>query len=174
MKMPKRPWYPPTPQRPDIFGLHHVTLAGAACENDAARGQRIAKVEAGVAAAFKAAIHHLGEEEARELFNRVMRRPKRGRGKALASDRDARLLKAYDAAPEGESIAAIARRLRSAGTELGNTAGAISRQIRKLVDDRKERERRARIEARRWRMAMRHEPPTLASAAVSAAKTREK
>jgi hypothetical protein len=81
MKMPERPWYPLISDRPDIFGLQHITLAGAACETDTNRKQRIAKVEAGVTAAFRAAIHHLGEDEARELFNRVMRRPKRGRGK---------------------------------------------------------------------------------------------
>lgn len=174
MKMPKRPWYPLMSDRPDIFGLQHVTLAGAACETDAARKKRFAAVEAGVTAAFKAAIHHLGEDEARELFNRVMRRPKRGRGKVLAPDRDARLLKAYDTAPEGDSIAAIARRLRTEGADLGNTAGAIARQIRKLVEERKEKERRAHVEARRWRMAMRNEPPTLASGAVAAPRSREK
>jgi hypothetical protein len=174
MKMPKRPWYPLISDRPDIFGLQHVTLAGAACETDTDRKQRIAKVEAGMTAAFRAAIHHLGEDEARELFNRVMRRPKRGRGKMLAPDRDARPLKAYDTAPEGDSIAAIARRLRSEGTDLGNTAGAIARQIRILVEEREEEERRARVEARRWRMAMRNEPPTLASGAVAAVRPREK
>ena len=57
-------------------------------ESDAERQKRFAKVEAGVIAAFKAAVHHLGEDAARELFNRVLRRPKRGRGKVLAADRD--------------------------------------------------------------------------------------
>lgn len=174
MKMPTRPWYPPVELRPDIFGLHHVTLLETACESDAARAQRAAKVEAGVTAAFKAAIHHLGEEEARALFSSVLRRPKRGRGKALAPDRDARLLEAYDAAPEAESIKAMARRLRAAGTQFGNTASAIETQIRKLVDARRKREHRARVEARRWRMATRNEPPTLLSGAVSAARSREK
>jgi hypothetical protein len=159
--------------RPDIFGLHHPLLA-AGCESDAERQQRFAKVEAGVIAAFKAAVHHLGEDAARELFNRVLRRPKRGRGKALAADRDARLLKAYDAAPEGESIASIARRLRAEGKELGNTAVAIATQIRKLVAERKKSERRARVEARRWRMAMRNEPPTLAAGGIAPRSSREK
>jgi hypothetical protein len=174
MKMPKRPWYPLVSDRPDIFGLQHITILGAACETDTAREKRFARVEAGVTAAFRAAIHHLGEDEARALFNRVMRRPKRGRGKVLALDRDARLLKAYDTALEGDSIAAIARRLRSEGVDLGNTAGAIARHVRKLVEERKEKERRARVEARRWRMAMRNEPPTLASGAVAAVRPREK
>ena len=60
MKMPRRPWYPPTKPRPDIFGLHHVTILAAAGESNAERRQRVAKVEAGVAADFKAAVHHLG------------------------------------------------------------------------------------------------------------------
>ncbi len=174
MKMPRRPWYPPMRPRPDIFGLHRVTIMGRACESDAERQRRVAKVEAGVKAAFKAAIHHLGEDDARELFVGVLRRPKRGPGKALATDRDARLLKAFDAAPKGQSIAGIARGLRVQGTNLGNTAGAIAKQIRKLVEERKEREHRKRVEARRWRMAMRNEPPTLLEAAVSASGKREK
>lgn len=174
MKMPKRPWYPNMQPRPDIFGLHHVTLLGAACEKPAERQKRVEKVEAGVKVAFKAAVHHLGEDAARELFVRVTQRPKRGRGAALAPDRDARLLKAYDSAPEGESINSIARRLRSQGTELGNTVGGIAKQIRRLVEERKKRDHRARVEARRWRMAMRHEPPTLAGGALSRPNGRDK
>jgi hypothetical protein len=174
MKMPKRPWYPNVQPRPDIFGLHHVTLLGTACETPAERQKRVEKVEAGVKAAFKAAVHHLGADAARKLFVKATHRPMRGRGAGLAPDRDARLLHAYDSAPEGESINSIARRLRSQGTELGNTVGAIAKQIRKLVEERKKREYRARVEARRWRMAMRHEPPTLLEQAVSAARTREK
>jgi len=164
MKMPIRPWFPPTKPRADIFGLHQVTILGTACETDAERARRIAAVEAGVDAAFQAAIHHLGQDEARRLFQRVLRRPKRGQGKALAPDRDARLLKAHDeAVQKGESTAALARRLRAQGTKLGNTAGAIAAQIRKLVEERKRRARAAAIEARRWRMAMRNDPPTLLS-----------
>lgn len=161
MKMPSRPWYPPMQPKADIFGLHPMTLLNAATENVTERKQRIARVEAGVIAAFKAAVHHLGDADARELFSRVQRRPKRGSGKALATDRDAQLLKAYDDAPEGESIASIARRLRAAGTELGNTAQAISVQIQKLLKERTAQQREARVKARHWRMATRKEPQTL-------------
>lgn len=52
MKMPKRPWYPNMQPRPDIFGLHHVILLGAACETPAERARRIATVEAGAKSAF--------------------------------------------------------------------------------------------------------------------------
>ncbi len=89
-------------------------------------------------------------------FARILRRPKRGQGKMLAPDRNARLLKEYDAATQkGEAVAALARRLCAAGRELGNTAGAIETQIRKLVKEREKRERAAAVEARRWRMATR-------------------
>jgi hypothetical protein len=169
MKMPSRPWYPPLEPQTDIFGLHHISLLGAACESTAERKQRIGKVEAGVIAAFKAAVHHLGDDDARELFNRVLQRPNRGRGKALAADRDSLLLKTYDEAP-GESIASIARRLRAQGKQLGNTAAAIATQIRKLVKEREERERRERVEARRWRMATRNEPPSFLSSTISSSK----
>ena len=174
MKMPTRPWVPPLKSRPDIFGLSYMTLIHLACEGPFDRAKRLAKVEAGVKEAFKAAVHHLGESDARAVFARVLRLPKRGRGKALAEDRDARLLRAYDDAPKGESIAAIARRLRAEGTQLGNTAGAIATQIRKLVTARKKRDYRARVDARRWRMAMRNEPPTLLSGAISRPVSREK
>jgi hypothetical protein len=120
-----------------------------------------------VIAAFKAAVHHLGDDDARKLFNQVLQRPKRGRGKSLSADRDTLLLKTYDEAP-GESIASIARRLCAHGTQLGNTAAAIATQIRKLVKEREER--RARVEARRWRMATRNEPPSFLSSATSSRK----
>lgn len=174
MKMPTRPFFPPLKSQPDIFGLHRVTFLGAAGETDVERRRRVAKVEAGVVAAFEAAVHHLGEDAARELFNGAMRRPKRGLGKSQAADRDAILLKAYDAASEGESVASIARRLHADGKQLGNTAAAIATQIRKLVAERKARERRALVEARRWRMATRNEPPTLLSAAIAAPSSRKK
>lgn len=93
---------------------------------------------------------------------------------ALAPDRGTRLLQTYDSALEGKSINSIARRLRSQGTELGNTVGAIAKQIRRLVEEREKRAYRARAEARRWRMAMLHEPPTLPEQAVNAARPREK
>lgn len=167
MEMPRRPFFPPVALPPDIFGLPHLSLLGRACETEAERLKRRSIVEAGVVAAFKAAIDHLGEEQARLLFARVVRRPKRGPGKALAADRDARLLREYDNR-NGESIAALARRLRRiSGAALGNTEGAIATQIRKLVKERKARNRAAAIEERRWRMATRGEGSSILSAAMN-------
>jgi hypothetical protein len=168
MKMPRRYFFPPIKPHPDIFGLPHMSLLGAAFESEDERSQRIAKVEAGVRAAFKATVIHLGEDQARQLFCEVVRKPKRGRGSALAEDRDYRLLESYDqAARTGESVAAIARRLRASGADLGNTEVAIAAQIRKLVKERDARRRVAAVEARYWRMAMRREPPTLLSETLS-------
>jgi hypothetical protein len=169
LKMPTRPWYPPMEPLKDIFGLHHVTILGAVCESAVERQRRVTRVKAGVLEAFRAASHHLGEEVARELFKQVLRRPKRGVGKSIAADRDAILLAAFDAAP-GESIASIARKLHAKRQRLGNTPAAIAAQIRKLVQERNEREYRRRVEARRWRMATRNEPPSLISSAVAARK----
>jgi hypothetical protein len=169
MKMPRRPFFRPVAPRLDIFGLRHLTLAHGG-ESAADRQMRVATIEAGVVAAFKAAVGHLGDDEARRLFARVLRRPKRGHGKMLAPDRNYRLLRAYDTAVQhGESIAVLARRLRAGddGVKLGNTADAIEAQIRKLVKERKGRDHAAAVQARRWRMAMRNEPPTLASGALS-------
>lgn len=145
--------------------MHHVTIIGAACESDVERAQRFAKVVTGVTAAFKAAVHHVGEERARQLFQKVLRRPKRGPGRALAIDRDRRLLAAYDEAVKtDETIASISRQLsKQYGVKLGNTPAAIEAHIRRLVKARKQRERAAAFEARRWRMATRNEPPTIAS-----------
>jgi hypothetical protein len=160
MKIPRRPFYP-VPLPPDIFGLKRPGILNL--ESEAETRERIATIEKGVETAFKASIDHLGEEEARRLFARVLRRPKRGRGKMLAPDRDSRLLKEYDAAaPKGESIAAVARRLHAdVGIRLGNTPAAIATQIHKLLGERKQRERAAAFEARRWRMATRNDPPGL-------------
>jgi hypothetical protein len=166
MKMPRRPFYP-VALPPDIFGLLHPGFLSL--ESEVETRKRIVTVEKGVEAAFKAAIEHLGEEEARRLFARVLRHPKRGQGKMFAPDRDARLLKEYDAAaPKGESVAALARRIHAAvGRALGNTPGAIATQIRKLLKERKQRERAAAFEARRWRMATRGEQPGLLSVTTS-------
>jgi hypothetical protein len=136
----------------------------------AARGKDQGPRDGGV----QAAVQHLGDDGARALFVKVLRRTKRGLGKTLAPDRDARLLHAYDEAAHGESIASIARRLRKEGPELGHTEGAIAAQIRKLVVARKERDHRARVETRRWQMALRNEPPTLLGMAGSDAHQREK
>lgn len=68
MKMPRRPLYP-VPFPPDIFGLRHPGLLNF--EGEAEIRKRIAIVEKGVATVFKAAIDHLGEDEARRLFARV-------------------------------------------------------------------------------------------------------
>jgi hypothetical protein len=176
MRMPRRPFFPGTlKSRPDIFGLHHVTILGQACESDADKQKRRATVEKGILAAFKAAVHHLGEDEARKVFRQVLRRPKRGKGKMHAADRDARLLKEYDAAVQKEeSLAALARRLHvSNGQELGNTPGAIETQIRKLVNARKKREYEAKKQARFWRMATRGET-SLLSGTLASGSVREK
>jgi hypothetical protein len=90
MKMPRRPFYPAINQLLDIFGLHRPSLLGRALESEEDKQQRVAKVAKGVEDAFNAAVGHLGEEEARQLFRRVNRKPKRGLGKTLAADRDVR------------------------------------------------------------------------------------
>ena len=164
MKMPRRPFFPgQLKSHPDIFGLHHITILGQAAESDADKKKRKDTVEKGVLAAFRAAVHHLGEDEARKTFKQVLRRPKRGKGKAHAADRDARLLKAYDAATEkNESIAALAKRLhKSEGQQLGSTPGAVETQIRKLVNARKAAKHEAKKQARSWRMATRGEATIL-------------
>lgn len=164
MRMPRRPFYP-VALPPDLFGLHPLP---SLFETDDERRKRVAIVTQGVADAFKAAVRHLGEDEARRLFTQATRRRKRGQNKTFAPDRDARLLAEHDAAQQtGEPIAAVARRLRAEGTKLGDTAGAIAAQIRKLVRQREKRERAAAIEARRWRMATRGGTPGLLSAARS-------
>jgi hypothetical protein len=157
MKMPQRPFYFPTTPQLDIFGLQTPTILGTACEKAPEKQKRIATVEEGVANAFRAAVRHLGDEEARDLFKRVIRRPKRGRGKTLAAHREWRLLQEYDARPKGGSVAALAKRLRAESMELGATQDAIEFAIGKAVKSRKQREHAAAVDARRWRMATRGE-----------------
>jgi hypothetical protein len=164
MKMPQRPFYPSVELPPDVFGFRVPGLLNF--ESKAEIRKRVQTVENGVRAAYQAAVRHLGEEEARRLFRQVIRQPKRGPGKMLAPDKDARLLEEHDAAVErGETTAALSRRLHAEDTAhaLGATAGAIAAQIRKLRKERRKRQRSAAVEARRWRMATRNEPPGLLS-----------
>jgi hypothetical protein len=60
MKMPRRLFFPPVAPRPDVFGLHRLTLAQGG-ESAADRQKRVATIEAGVVAAFKAAVGHLAK-----------------------------------------------------------------------------------------------------------------
>lgn len=161
MKLPPRPFFPgrlPV----DIFGLEPLP---SLLETDEERRKRIEIVEKGCAAAFNAAVRHLGEDGARQLFGKVMRKSKRGQGKALAPGRDTELLREHDAAAlSGESIRALAKRLHGEKwRKLGSTPAAIEAQLRKLLKERKARERAAAVDARRWRMATRDEAPTLLS-----------
>jgi hypothetical protein len=170
MKMP-RPLYPLhllVPSRPDIFGLRVLSFVASAGENESERQKRVAKIEKVLKDTFRAAARHVGEEEARRLFERIIQKQKRGRGKALAPDRDSRLLAEYDAAvTKNETVATLARRLHSGGKSLGNTPGAIAAQIRKLLKARKDRDRAAALNERRLRMAMRHSRNTILGAAKS-------
>jgi hypothetical protein len=68
MKMPRRPFYP-IALPPDIFGLRHPGLLSF--ESEAETRKRIAAVEKGVQAAFKAAIDHSGEKEGAATLLRV-------------------------------------------------------------------------------------------------------
>jgi hypothetical protein len=165
MKMPRRPFYPGL-LPPDIFGLRSPGILTLESEIDTRK--RVAAVERGVEATFRAAVEHLGELPARQLFAQVLRRSKRGRGKALAPDRDARLIREYDTAvSKSESVASLARRLHNnVGMELGNTPKAVETQIRKLVKERKQRERDAMLQARRWGMATQGEEQGLLSGTV--------
>jgi len=69
MKMPRPTYFPMLAKQPnDFFGLQHLSLLAQVCETEPERRRRVEKVEAGVAKAFRAAVHHLGENEAREIF----------------------------------------------------------------------------------------------------------
>jgi hypothetical protein len=165
MKMPRRNIFPDLLKpRADIFGLPVQTILGQAIETPEAKRKRIETVEKGVISAFKAASVHLGVDEARQLFKEVIRKPKRGKGKWLAANRDFVLLREFDWRKERESIAELAKRLHAAKElKLGSTPGAIAAQIRKLRDAREKSERKAKKQARYWRMATRHEKTLLAT-----------
>ena len=144
----------------DCFGLRPPLIA----ESEDDTRSRVALVKKGVADAFAAAVRHLGDEEARELFASVARRQKRGKGKSLASDRDTQLLAAVESAQRvGETIPALAKRLHvERNRELGNSPQAIETQIRKLLKERSAKKRTAKLEAQRWRQ-MSPPSPTIVS-----------
>lgn len=150
----------PVRQMLDCFGLRPPLIA----ESEDDTRSRVALVKKGVADAFAAAVRHLGDEEARELFASVARRRKRGKGKSLASDRDTQLLAALESAQRiGETIPALAKRLHvERKRELGNSPEAIETQIRKLLKERSAKKRTAELEAQRWRQ-MSPPSPTIVS-----------
>jgi hypothetical protein len=137
----------------DRFGLPTFTLL----ESDEDHERRVARVEAFVAQAYKTVVDHLGEERARQLFVGATKRPrgKHGKRKELSADRDWTLVKELDAevgrCGEGDAsaVARVSRRLfAEKGKELGASAAAIERQLRRLLAARTKRQAR---EARRWR-----------------------
>jgi hypothetical protein len=168
MKLPRRPFYSVDPG-PDVFGLPQLTLVELACESDIDKDKRYATIDRWLAKAFRAAVWHLGEERARELFVHVSRAAGgRGRGKSFAADRDAQLLAAYDEGQgRGKALRTIARELYEATStlpehqRLGASATAIGTQMRKLLTERDDHRKKRAFEARRLRMALSAEPTIL-------------
>lgn len=144
---------PPSPCPPlDHFGLPDYSLL----ETEDARRRRIIAVKKMVRNAFKGAVTHLGEEEARILFARAARPKKRGRGQnaTFAIDRDLQLLQECQGAKQAnESILALAKRLHEDRTnDFGNTVAGVERCIRRLLrkksrSDAAEKERNQPIDA---------------------------
>ena len=123
MEMPRRAFFPGTSKPRPAFGLYQLTIIAQACEQ-ADKQKRATAVENGVLTAFRAGVAHLGEDEAKKLVLRVLRRSKRGQGKAHAADRDARLLREYDAATKR---ARASRCWRSAFTQDMDSSSAAHR-----------------------------------------------
>jgi hypothetical protein len=103
---------------------------------------------------FAAAALRLGEEEARRLFKKLSRRPRRGRGpnKNHRPDRDTKLLDVYDQAvlSGGLTIPELSTILHDRWkSQFGATPLAIEKQIRRLIETRKRRD--AELQQRRKR-----------------------
>lgn len=165
MKMPSHPIFPSINPQADIFGLPYLTVLEEACESEKERQRRIDTIERIVGETFKAAVTQLGENDARDTFRRVLRRPKRGLGTALDQNRDVVLLAAHaEAKAGGIKTTELARRLfKTHGKTLGNTAKAIETQIRKVVKEQRKRDQLAARCHRYQRMATRNIPPSLLS-----------
>lgn len=165
VKKPSLSFPPPPPFKPDIYGLHPPSLLEEYTETETERLARIRKVIDGIGSAYMAAVRHLGESRARQEFDKVTRRPEQRRGgdkkKALAPDREALMLAAFDAS-DGQTPYAVAQRLwQDPDQILGSSVRAIEKALIRAIDSRTAQERRERLEAYLRRRAHRGFPPTL-------------
>jgi hypothetical protein len=178
MRRPMWPKLTPTVSKTDEFGLPLTSLLSEALEPADEREKRLRIVRRFALRAYRAVCLHLGEDGARQLFNSlaspapVRRGRKRG---SMDSRRDDELLARYNAAvSELASEADVkslpmrlamilydASRKSEAPGKLGNSAQAIEKHIRRLLDRRSRLENLERARAQRLREALPPSKPTL-------------
>jgi hypothetical protein len=155
--MGKRPWIVPVElPETDQFGLPNCWLL---IETDEQKSRRVARLQELIAEVFEKAVDHVGEDQARNFFLRVTKRPKGKHGKrtTCSPDRDRILLDAYDNAagktPGDKSSLPkiVGRRLwEELGTEISVSAEGAEKKLRRLLNDRKKKAAQAVADFQRW------------------------
>ena len=145
---------------PDRFGLRRPSLLG---DTEEAKSWRARAVQSLIADLFQTAVVQLGKEEARRLFESVIKRKRgeRGKGKNLPPETDVRLLTMYDAEvvrTPGRKKGSIPRRLaerlnREERGRFGASAAGIEKRIRGLLDERARLLAAIGEQIERWREA---------------------
>jgi hypothetical protein len=158
MKLPRPRLMGRPPSMPECnqFGLPDYDMIG---EPEEQMQARIAITRKLAVEFFAAVCVQLGGKEARSLFAKLARSPKkRGQGKTHGLDRDSILLTAYDAeyrAGKTKFVYRLAKRLFAEhGRKLGDNAPAVEVQMRRLVKQREKQRKRGgeSFEERRLRM----------------------
>ena len=137
---------PPLPKT-DEFGLRIVSLLGQTLEAPEEKAMRIRRVRRFAFRAYRAVAFHLGDEEARKMFDGFLSKARRmGRpGGSSDPSRDEVMLEVYDALAAGATEAEREALPRTLGEllepEFGNSAEAREKHIRRLLRWRARRQR---------------------------------
>ena len=152
------PLVPPPASSTDQFDLPQTSLLSG--ESSEEREARLRLVRRQAFRFYSAVRDQLGEQETKTLFRGFWKRREGGQRGSRKPERDEALLKEYDerlrmAASQDERSrlpAEIAREAdaRSPGV-FGNSAGAIEKQIRRLLVRRSRRQALIAARSRRWR-----------------------
>jgi len=144
---------PPLPKT-DEFGLQIVSLLGQALEAPEEKAMRSRRVRRSAFRAYRAVALHLGDEEAKKIFEGFISKARRmGRpGGSSDPSRDEVMLEVYDALATGATEAQREALPRTLGEllepEFGNSDEARVKHIRRLL---RWRERRRALDVARYR-----------------------
>ncbi len=167
------PLIPPPFRDAEQFDLPLTSVLSQACETPKQREARLRVVRRSAFRFYQAVCSHLGQQDAKKLFDGFTSKPVRTGAPSGPKDqeRDRELLAKYDgfvAKNAMASPAAVAQWLfkkPNQGTRFGSSPGAVERHIRRLLH---QRIRRRALEEAQWRRQMANRPelePSLLSKA---------
>jgi hypothetical protein len=152
------PLFPPAPSGPQIFTLPRVpSLLWEVYETPTEREERVREVRRCAFKFYQAVGRHLGEEDAKKLFDYFISEPRAPGRPSGPTDPEAeeKLVAIYDNfRREGASPMAVARWLFARpgrGQRFGKSPEAVAKHIQRLL---RKRERRRALDEARYRRIM--------------------